>query len=251
MWIAKREDRVTRGVERIRIGAAICAALLLFISSGELAAQSPAKKSSPPKSTAAKSAATKSVAAKASTPRPIAPADLTARKALGTKNAPITMQVFSDFQCPACRELYMFVVRQVIDNYVSAGKVYLIHRDFPLPVHPHSKEASRYANAAAMVNRSEKVVAALFEKQATWSMDGNVDGTVAAVLTPSEMKQVRSLVSGTALDAGIDSDVALGNQFRVTQTPTTIITYKGQDYPVVGVVSYKMMKDFLEGLLHQ
>lgn len=161
------------------------------------------------------------------------------------------MQVFSDFQCPACRELYLNVVRQVIDNYVSAGKVYLIHRDFPLPAHQHSREAARYANAAAMVNRMEKVVAVLFDKQPAWSVDGNVDGTVAAALSPAEMKQVRALAGGNTLDAGIDSDVALGNQFRVTQTPTTIITYKGQDYPVVGVVSYSMMKTFIEQLLHQ
>ena len=161
------------------------------------------------------------------------------------------MEVFSDFQCPACRELYFQTVRPVIDNYVSAGKVYLIHRDMPLPVHPHSREAARYANAAARVSRMEKVVVALFDKQPIWAADGNVDGVVAAALTRAEMIQVRKLVTGGTLDGGIDKDVALGNQFRVTQTPTTIITYKGQTYPVVGVVTYKMLNTFLEGLLKQ
>ena len=27
-------------------------------------------------------------------------------KAYGSKSAPITMEVFSDYQCPACRELF-------------------------------------------------------------------------------------------------------------------------------------------------
>jgi len=225
------EERVTTGSRRPRVGSVFCITLLALGMSGHAAAQTPAKR---PR--AAKSAAQ---------------IDITPLKALGTKAAPITMEVFSDFQCPACRELYFQTVRPVIDNYVSAGKVYLIHRDMPLPMHQHSKEAARYANAAARVRKMEKVVVALFDKQANWTADGNIDGVVAAALTPAEMNQVRKLVRSGTLDAGIDKDAALGTQFRVTQTPTTIITHKGVTYPVVGVVSYNMLKTFLEQLLKQ
>ncbi len=227
----KTEARVTKGARGLRVGRAICTALLVFAMSGYAAAQTATKRPS-----AAKRAAQ---------------IDITALKALGTKAAPITMEVFSDFQCPACRDLYFQTLRLVIDNYVSAGKVYLIHRDMPLPTHQHSKEAARYANAAARLRKMEKVVTALFDKQANWAADGNIDGVVAVVLTPAEMNQVRRLVRGGTLDAGIDKDAALGTQFRVTQTPTTIITHKGVTYPVVGVVSYSMLKTFLEQLLKQ
>ena len=236
------EERVIRGAKRQTICRVMCTALLALGMSGQLAAQNNAKKPGTAKSAVTKTAAPRAMAA---------PADITALKALGSKSAPITMQVFSDFQCPACRELYFSVVRNVIDNYVSAGKVYLIHRDMPLPMHQHSRIAARYANAAAVARRMEKVTAALFEKQAAWTADGNVDGTVAAVLTPGEMNRVRKLVNSGTLEAGIDKDLALGMEFRVTQTPTTIITYKGTNYPVVGVVSYNMMKTFLEQLLRQ
>jgi protein-disulfide isomerase len=225
------EERVTKGSRGFRLARWSCITLLALGMSGQAAAQTTAKRTS-----AAKSAAQ---------------IDITPLKALGTKAAPITMEVFSDFQCPACRELYFETVRPVIDNYVSAGKVYLIHRDMPLPMHQHSKEAARYANAAARVRKMEKVVAALFDKQANWTADGNIDGVVAAALTPAEMNQVRKLVRSGSLDAGIDKDAALGAQFRVTQTPTTIITHKGVTYPVVGVVSYTMLKTFLEQLLKQ
>lgn len=231
MNLSKVEERVTRIARGLGVGRVICTALLVLGISSHLAAQSPAKQPGAAKSAAA--------------------ADITALKALGTKTAPITMEVFSDYQCPACRELYFQTVRPVIDNYVSAGKVYLIHRDLPLQMHKHSREAARYANAAARVRKMEKVVTALFEKQALWTADGNVDGVVAAALTPAEMNQVRQWVRSGTLDAGIDKDVTLGTQFRVTQTPTTIITHKGQNYPVVGVVSYNMLKTFLEQLLRQ
>jgi protein-disulfide isomerase len=213
-------------------------ALLVLGLAMSAAAQTKAKTSAPAKANALPPA-------KAALP------DITDLKSVGSKSAPIKMEVFSDFQCPACRDLYFQTVRPVIDNYVSSGKVYLVHRDMPLPMHPHSREAARYANAAARVKKMEKVVLALFDNQAKWAIDGNIDSVVAGALTRAEMVQVRKLVSGTTLDPGIEKDVALGNQFRVTQTPTTIITYKGQTYPVVGVVTYKMLTSFLDGLLKQ
>src|SRR6266851_6537087 len=64
--------------------------------------------------------------------------DVDPHKAFGSKNAPVTMEVFSDFQCPACKTLFTTTNRRLMDDYVSNGKVYLIHRDFPLPMHAHS-----------------------------------------------------------------------------------------------------------------
>ena len=63
---------------------------------------------------------------------------------MGSKNAPITMEVFEDFQCPACRNFYETTLKQVIDNYVNTGKVYLIHRDFPLEMHPYARSGRAF-----------------------------------------------------------------------------------------------------------
>jgi protein-disulfide isomerase len=172
-------------------------------------------------------------------------------KALGSKTAPIVMEVFSDFQCPACRELYQQTLRPLIENYVSANKVYLVHRDMPLPVHKYARDAARYANAAARLGRFEKVVETLYGKQQQWSVDGNIEGALAGVLTPAEMKQVRQMVRDGKLDAAIDQDVSLGSRFQVRQTPTTIIIHRGQTYPIVGLVSYPILRRFLDDLLGQ
>ena len=177
------------------------------------------------------------------------PAATEGRNSFGSKSAPITIEVFSDFQCPACRTLYLGVWRQLFDNYVNTGKVHLIHRDMPLPVHAHSRVAARYACAAARLGKFEVVEHALFEKQDSWAASGDVDGTVASVLTPAEMTKVRALVKGGTLEAEIDRDSALGQTNRVNQTPTSIITSKGQTFPIVGVVSYPVLKQFLDQLL--
>ncbi len=177
--------------------------------------------------------------------------DIDPHKAFGSKSAPVIMEIFSDFQCPACKTLFLTTNRQLMDNYVSSGKVYVIHRDFPLAMHAYSRVAARYARAAATLGKVEPVEQALFQSQEKWEQSGDVDGTVAGVLSAAEMNKVRALVKGGTLDALIDKDYALGQTYRVTQTPTTVFHSKGQTYPYSGVMSYDILKQFLEQLLSQ
>ena len=190
----------------------------------------------------------------AATPAPAPqapPSDIDPHEAFGSKSAPITMEVFSDFQCPACKTLFTTTNRQLMDNYVSTGKVYLVHRDFPLPMHAHSKVAAQYSRAAAQIGKLEPVQDVLFQNQEKWEQSGDVDGTVAGVLTAAEMTKVRALVKGGTLDAAIAKDQALGQGYKVNQTPTTIIHSKGQTFPIVGVVSYDVLHQFIDQLLGQ
>ena len=177
--------------------------------------------------------------------------DVDPHKAFGSKNAPVVMEEFSDYQCPACKTLYTTTNRLLMDNYVNTGKVYLIHRDFPLPMHAYSRIAARYARAAAHIGKIEPVEQALFENQEKWEQTGDVDGTAASVLTPAEMNKVRALIKGGALEPLIDKDYALGQSYRINQTPTTVFHCKGQTYPYAGVMSYDILKQFLDQLLAQ
>jgi protein-disulfide isomerase len=177
--------------------------------------------------------------------------DIDAHQAEGSRNAPIIMEVFSDYQCPACKNLFLTTDRLLVDNYVNTGKVYLIHRDYPLPMHAYSRVAARYGRASAQLGKLDAVEVALFQSQEKWEVSGDVDGTVAAALSPTEMNKVRALVKGGTLDAMIDKDYALGQIYHVNQTPTTILHAKGQTYPVVGVVTFDVLHTFLDQLLSQ
>jgi protein-disulfide isomerase len=176
--------------------------------------------------------------------------DIDPSKAFGSKNAPVVMEVFSDFQCPACKQLFLNTTQRVMDNYVNSGKVYIIHRDFPLPMHAYSRAAAAYSRAAAHIGKTDAVEQALFQNQEKWEMNGDVKGTVAAVLTPAEMKKVQALVDGKTLEPLIDRDKQLGQAIPVTQTPTSILhTKDGQSYPVVGYVSFDVLKTLLDQLV--
>src|SRR6185295_6273152 len=80
-----------------------------------------------------------------------APVDMKPGKTMGTPVAAITVEVYSDFQCPGCKVLHDTWMPRLLHDYVSTGKVYLIQHDFPLNIHAYAKTAAYYANAAERI----------------------------------------------------------------------------------------------------
>jgi protein-disulfide isomerase len=176
--------------------------------------------------------------------------DIDPDKSYGSKSASVVMETFTDFQCPACKQLYTTTLQRVMDNYVDNNKVFMVHRDFPLPMHAYSRVAASYARAACHIGKCDVVEQTLFQNQEKWEANGDVKGTVAAVLTPAEMKKVQALVDAGSLEPLIDRDRQLGQAVPINQTPTTILhTKDGQTYPVVGYVSYDVLKTLLDQLV--
>ena len=175
-------------------------------------------------------------------------------KSLGSPNAPIQIEVFSDYSCPVCRMFFQGVIRPMLDDYISTGKVYLIHRDFPLTGvigHEHSREAALYETAAARIGRFQEVDAALYEKQPEWTRDGNVDAVVASVLSAKEMKRVREMVQGGQVDSYVNSDRSLGDSKGVRSTPTIYVTVRGRTEVLPGNVSYTLLRRYLDEQLQK
>jgi protein-disulfide isomerase len=185
-------------------------------------------------------------------------------KSYGSSSAPITMEVFTDYECPSCRSLYENTLRPMINDYVASGKVYLVHRDFPLPMHKYGYEAARWVNAAARVGQFQNVEAALYDNQTAWAADGNIEKYVASAMPSAEFKRVQKLMTGCeyqppgtagqscALDNYINADRELGMKIPVQATPTYVIIYKGQKLPAgSGAVSWPILKQFFDSLLNQ
>jgi len=182
-------------------------------------------------------------------PLALYPAPSNTEIALGSNTAPITMEVYSDFECPHCKLFHDNILPSVIQDYVSSGKVYLIHRDFPLAMHKYAREASLYAMAAARFNKYEQLSDALFQRQAYWSGNGKVEEVVAGVLTPDEMKKARALIKDPQLNQQLDNEIAAGFRAKVNSTPTVILTHRLRSYPVPNDVSYPLLRRFLDDLL--
>ena len=177
-----------------------------------------------------------------------APAE-TSGKAVGVPDAPILMEVFSDYQCPACKMLYEHTLLPMMEDYVRRGKVYLIHREFPLTMHAYSRQAAYYACAAERIGKYEQVATALFAKQTTWAADGKVDEAACSVLTPAEANKVRALVKDVSVTTEVERDAELGARAKVSQTPTIIITHRLRQYPLTGSIKYDLLRSLLDDLL--
>jgi protein-disulfide isomerase len=85
---------------------------------------------------------------------------------LGDANAPVTMIVFGDFQCPYCGQAYQTGEKQVRDEYVKSGKVKMVYRDFPLiNIHPSAIPAAEASECAKAQGKYWQYHDALFENQ--------------------------------------------------------------------------------------
>jgi protein-disulfide isomerase len=233
----------------------VSACLLTVITVGTLLHAAPPNQKSQTKATAVKKAAASNAieapTVSTATITVNGVADIDPTKAFGSKNAPVVVEIYSDFQCPACKQLFLNTTQKVMDNYVSTGKVYLVHRDFPLPMHAYSRVAASYSRAAAHIGKCEPVEQVLFQNQEKWETNGDVKGIIAGVLSPAEMKKVQAIVDAKTLEPLIERDKQLGLTVPITQTPTSVFHSKGQTYPYAGTLSYDVLKDFLDQLVAQ
>jgi protein-disulfide isomerase len=158
------------------------------------------------------------------------------------------IEVYSDFQCPACKFLYEHTLVPLASDYVDKGKVYLVHHEYPLPIHAHAMEAACYACAASRVGKYEQVCDVLFRNQESWAASGKVDQTVCSVLTEAEAKKVRALARDPAIAAEVQQDIHAGRLAQINQTPTMILTHKGKQYRIPAA-NYDILRRFIDQLL--
>jgi len=76
--------------------------------------------------------------------------DLSGFQMLGSKDAPLTLVEFTDYQCPYCRQFHMNVFSELKKNYIDTGKVRFYSRDLPLDqIHPNAIRAAEAGRCAA------------------------------------------------------------------------------------------------------
>ncbi len=83
-------------------------------------------------------------------PEPIkAKLDLAGVNMLGSKDAPLTLVEFTDYQCPFCQHFHTTVFNDLKKNYVDTGKLRFYSRDLPLDIHSNALRAAQAARCAA------------------------------------------------------------------------------------------------------
>jgi len=169
-------------------------------------------------------------------------------RAVGPVTAAVRIDLFSDFQCPACKALHEQTIKRVKEEFAQTGKIRLVHHDFPLPQHKYARPAAILAAAADRLGKYDAVADALFHQQESWGQTGNVDAVVDSVLTPEERKKLREIAKDPAILANIERDIQLGERMQVGSTPTMIVTHDGKPNPVGGFSRLGMLPGMPRGL---
>ena len=153
--------------------------------------------------------------------------------ALGASNAPITIVEFSDFECSYCRRFHEKVMPQLKRNYIDTGLVRFVHKDLPLPFHPHALQAAAAARCAGEQNRYWNMYAALFDQQNCLGCKGvlSIAGEEGLNTTALEACMARK-----ATVAVINSNRSEASLHNISATPTFVIGPSQSDETLEGRV---------------
>jgi protein-disulfide isomerase len=195
-----------------------------------------------------------SAAAQAPPPAPtsdISKVNLEGEPFIGDANAPVVMAYWFDYQCPYCKQEEENVLPQLIKDYVDAGKVRIVFKDFAF-LGPDSQTAGVAARAVweAAPDKFRDWHRAMFDHQddenAGW---GNKDDVIALTKTiPGiDIAKIEELMTNRAADysKAMEADATEGNAQGVGGTPSFLIG----KHMIVGAQPYQSLKAAIDGVL--
>ena len=138
--------------------------------------------------------------------------------ASGAATAPVTVIMFSDFQCSACAATHP-VLKKVIEQF--PGKVRFVVRDFPLEsIHENAFIAARAAGAANAQGKFFEYSEILYKNQ------GSLDATSLkkyAAQIGLNAAQFDIDFNAEKTTAEIRKDIADGEAYGINSTPTVFV----------------------------
>jgi protein-disulfide isomerase len=155
----------------------------------------------------------------------------------GAANAPVVVQVFSDFQCPFCKRVEPTLATLERD---FKGQVRIVWRHLPLPFHAYAQLA---AEAAEEIRAQKGDVAfwayhdALFAAQADPGLSRDNLGRLA-LAAGADMTRFDAALDRHVHAAKVSADATLANQVGINGTPAFVIN----DYYLSGAQPYEAFK---------
>jgi protein-disulfide isomerase len=135
----------------------------------------------------------------------------------GDRSAPVTVVVFTDFQCPSCAAMHPLVDEA---SKAYGNRVRLVVRDFPLAMHAQARKAAEAANAANAQGKFFEYVAVLFKNQS--ALDVASLKKYAAELG-LDRARFDAALDGGQYASEVSGDVADGEAYGVDGTPAIFI----------------------------
>lgn len=150
-------------------------------------------------------------------------------RTLGNADAKVTIEIWSDFQCPACMTFATELEPPTISAYVVPGKVRLVYHDAAFQGQGRTYDESVEAAAAARCGADQ----GLFWQMHNWlfaNWNGENEGAfkadrLRAIATAAglDLATYDSCMAGGANQTATRNETSSGVAAGITQTPTLII----------------------------
>jgi protein-disulfide isomerase len=137
--------------------------------------------------------------------------------AKGSKNAPVTIIEFSDFQCPFCGRVEP-ALKEVLKTF--GDKVRLVYRQFPLGFHANAEKAGEASLCANDQGKFWEMHDAMFANQHALGVD-KLKATAARLGLNTD--QFDNCLDSGKYKAQVQKDLAAGMAAGVQGTPTLFI----------------------------
>ncbi|MCB0271610.1 MAG: thioredoxin domain-containing protein [Bdellovibrionales bacterium] len=151
-------------------------------------------------------------------------------RSAGNPQAINKVEVFSDFQCPACKSASPFLYE--LERELGS-KIFLTYKYFPLDsacnpsirrsMHPQACQAARASFCASVQNKFWRYHDLLFANQM------NLNDSIYVDLAKSENLNIQEFMTCFQSDESqraVESDVAQGNMYLISATPTIMLNGK-------------------------
>jgi len=146
----------------------------------------------------------------------------------GPRSSSVVLIEYSDFQCPACRNVEP-LIREMQNEY--GDRILFAYRHFPLRQHMFAGLAARAAEAAGRQGKFWEMHDLLFEGQERWSIQGRPEETFIeyARQLGLDVDRFRSDMASQETVAAVQEDVRTGTRAGVDHTPSFLLN--GQTIP--------------------
>lgn len=139
----------------------------------------------------------------------------------GPQDAPVTVTMFSDFQCPFCQQA-IGIVDEVLKQYPKDVK--FVMKQFPLrQIHPNAEPAAEAAVAAGKQGKFWEMHDELYKNGRNLSPE-TIKGIAEKI--GLDMKKFEADRQSDEVKKQIDAELALGQQVDVRGTPSIFVNGK-------------------------
>ncbi len=145
-------------------------------------------------------------------------------------NSKVTIEVWSDFQCPGCKFFWENVEKPLKQKYENQGQVRMIYQHYPLSFHTRADDIAEASEAASEQGKFFEYADILFANQAPQDNQASMNDSrlieLARQIDGIDIaKFEESLKSGKYAEV-IDDYVKEGDSKGVNSTPTVFINGK-------------------------